>query len=99
MLLQSHNNEISLLPALPAAWNNGEVRGLKARGAVEVAIRWHNHTLVEGQLLAVHTQMCHLRTDRPYHIVCNDQVISSTYDDGLQQFNMEAGKNYIITMQ
>ncbi|MFD2116601.1 glycoside hydrolase N-terminal domain-containing protein [Paenibacillus yanchengensis] len=99
MLLQSHHNEIILLPALPVAWKNGEVRGLKARGAVEVAIRWNNHTLVEGQLLVNHTQMCHLRTAHPYHIVCNDQVISSTYNDGLQQFTVEAGKTYIITLQ
>lgn len=55
MLLQSHAGEIELLPALPASWSSGSVRGLKARGNITVDVEWRN-----GKVEAFH-----LRSPKP----------------------------------
>ncbi|MDZ7692440.1 MAG: hypothetical protein U5K69_15115 [Balneolaceae bacterium] len=48
MVLQSRNDEIDLLPALPEAWSTGSVEGFRARGGYEVNFSWKDGAITSG---------------------------------------------------
>ncbi|MEI8114703.1 MAG: glycoside hydrolase family 95 protein, partial [Bacteroidia bacterium] len=58
MLLQSHTGVINILPALPAFWKNGEVSGLRARGNVEVSMKWVANKLVKATIKSYGNNEC-----------------------------------------
>ena len=53
MLLQSHEDAIVLLPALPAAWTEGSVRGLRARGGYVVDFDWADGRITSYEVLTL----------------------------------------------
>ena len=61
MLMQSHMGFIHLLPALPDAWKDGEVKGLCAKGNFELDIRWKNGSLSSVTVLSKDGGNCELR--------------------------------------
>jgi alpha-L-fucosidase 2 len=61
MLLQSSAGEIELLPALPNAWPNGKVTGLRARGGFTVDMAWKNHELTSATLHGSSGASCRVR--------------------------------------
>ncbi|QCR22121.1 glycoside hydrolase N-terminal domain-containing protein [Pontibacter sp. SGAir0037] len=61
MLMQSHAGEIQLLPALPAAWTQGYIYGICARGGFEADLDWENGQLKQVKVLSRLGNACQLR--------------------------------------
>ncbi|WP_204798910.1 glycoside hydrolase family 95 protein [Paenibacillus sacheonensis] len=61
MLLQSHSGVLDLLPAWPAAWGDGHVRGLRARGGYTVDMAWAQGRLQRIVIYAAQTGICRIR--------------------------------------
>jgi alpha-L-fucosidase 2 len=61
LLLQSDGAELELLPALPAAWAEGSVTGLRARGGISVDIHWRDGRLLGTRITADSTRRMRVR--------------------------------------
>ena len=96
MLLQSHLQELHLLPALPSVWREGEIKGLKARGNFEVDMMWENNQLKKALIKSNKGGKCTIRTSVPVEIagVMGTQTVDGKYY--LNTFPTEKGKSYEI---
>jgi len=65
MLLQSHNGSLALLPALPDAWKDGSISGIKARGNFTVAIDWKEGKLSKATIISVLGGPCRISATMP----------------------------------
>lgn len=91
-LLQSHV-AIHLLPALPVSWKNGEVKGLRARGGVEVSMTWADGTLSTATVEAAQDATPEFVGEIPA-ITCEDGEVKVEKTELGFTLVMEAGKKY-----
>src|SRR3954462_2939937 len=68
MLAQSHAGGIHLLPALPARWPDGQVRGIPLRGGFEVAVTWAGGALTRAELRLLLGGGARIRTSVPVRV-------------------------------
>ncbi|MDY7221501.1 glycoside hydrolase family 95 protein [Halalkalibacterium halodurans] len=97
MLLQSHSGEIRLLPALPSAWPDGFVSGLRARGGFEIDIAWNDGRFTAAELKATRNTLCCLRVSSAVRVTRADGSTMAQSDDAeIVKFQTVTGETYSI---
>lgn len=95
LLLQSRNERVELLPALPNEWKEGHICGIGVQGGIEAELCWKKHTLVYAILYAKKSCkiLLHYKYQLRYEKEGKLQEISYMDEQG-QLFEMKAGKKY-----
>lgn len=92
MLMQSYDDFIYLLPALPAVWKEGSVKGLVARGGFVVDIDWKDGKLIKAAIHSPNGGLCKVRSNTPL----KGKDLKKRKDDGLYELSTKAGSTYVL---
>ncbi len=95
-LLQSCDNEIILLPALPNEWQSGEISGLRAKGGFEVSIKWEDGKLVRAEIRSLCAEKCTVRANTVVSVSSNGESVNALLGEGTVSFDTEKGRVYTI---
>ncbi|HTF95315.1 MAG TPA: glycoside hydrolase N-terminal domain-containing protein [Cellvibrio sp.] len=102
MLLQSHNDGLHLLPALPDAWSSGSITGLRARGGVTLDMKWRNRSITEVKIYSQYTTTIQLRS---LHSLMGYSLTDAARGTSLELkaegntgiFTAQGGSTYLLT--
>jgi alpha-L-fucosidase 2 len=98
MLVQSHAGEINLLPALPSAWPDGTVEGLRVRGGMELFLSWQGGRVTGAFLKATADSSQRVRAPKGQQIAGIRQgasdVPAKVQSDGTVTFEAQTGKTH-----
>ena len=101
MLIQSHENFIELLPALPKAWETGSYNGLVARGNFELSVNWKKSKISSFKVLSKSGGKCSIKYKYIKGAQIKDNkgkiVLHTFKSDNIIEFNTSKLSEYFIT--
>lgn len=99
MLMQSNASSIELLPALPAAWSEGSVHGIKARGNFVIDFEWNEGQVSKASITSNAGGTCVLNAEGLANVQIVDargNKVASSEEDGNIVFETQEGMSYVL---
>lgn len=97
MLMQSHDEYIRLLPALPDDWHTGAFKGVCARGAFELDYAWQNKQITQLKITSKSGGICRLEGRKNMKIICNKKSVKfDLLANGCIEFKTVKGGVYVV---
>jgi alpha-L-fucosidase 2 len=97
MLVQSHDDCIELLPALPGEWHTGRFKGLCVRGGAEIDLTWRNGFVESMQLNATADHVFHIKLPGVPKIVKNGQSLEGSIQNNILTCALNRGDRLSLT--
>lgn len=97
MLLQSHDNRLVLLPALPREWPSGRFNGVCARGGFELDLEWQDGKLTRVQVLSKAGEVCRITLPPNFVVTRGGKVVETkALPGGVVQFPTGKGERFSL---
>ena len=94
MLVQSHEDVIQLLPALPKEWNSGKFYGVCTRGAFELNLEWENGVTKKVEILSKAGKNCIISANNTVKVFSNGNQVQIKSKNGYIKFPTKKGQIY-----
>jgi len=96
MLVQSHEDGIELLPALPKVWDAGRFKGVCTRGAFELDMQWENNAIKTVEILSKAGKNCKISTYKNAQVFRDGNPVQFKENNGYIEFPTEKGNIYTL---
>lgn len=95
LLMQSHTGDIYILPALPAAWESGEISGIRAKNGATVSIKWENGKATEIKIIPAVDGNITIGYEKDNTLALNGADVVFTNNEYTIE-NAKAGEEYVF---
>jgi alpha-L-fucosidase 2 len=98
MLIQSQDEAVHLLPAVPDEWTSGELRGVRTRGGFELDLQWKDKRITRLKVNSKAGGILRMRSDSAMDLIANGARRRIAPKDGILEFSTTKGVEYLLQL-